>query len=378
MAANRVMSASARRRRYQYIGLLVLVIGLIGGWSWFWYFASGKADQAIAAWRAREAKAGRVYDCGSQTVGGYPFRIEVECDEASAVFRSDQHALQLKATRILAAAQIYDPTLLISEFTGPLTIADPGHAPSLVANWTLMQSSVRGTPEEPERVSIVWDRPVLDQIGGAGRDNLLTAKRIELHGRIIGGSVRKNPVIEAVLRLNAASAPGVSPLAVQPVDADITAVLHGLSDFSPKPWPARFRQLQTANGHIDIANARVAQGETLAVGGGTLHLDSAGRLEGQLTVTVAGVEPFLAAVGAQKAVQTSQPMDKLAGALDRLAPGLGDVARSQAGAGLSFGLNLVGQQTTLEGRPALTLPLRFADGAILLGPVRIGNAPTLF
>ena len=55
-------------------------------------------------------------------------------------------------------------------------------------------------------------------------------------------------------------------------------------------------------------------------------------------------------------------MDKLAGALDRLAPGLGDVARTQAGANLSLGLNLIGEQTTLEGRRALTLPLRFSDG----------------
>ncbi len=71
-------------------------------------------------------------------------------------------------------------------------------------------------------------------------------------------------------------------------------------------------------------------------------------------------------------------MDKLAGALDRLAPGLGDVARSQAGANLSFGLNLIGEQTTLEGHRAVTLPLRFNDGTIFLGPIPIGNAPALF
>ena len=165
---------------------------------------------------------------------------------------------------------------------------------------------------------------------------------------------------------------------MQPVDADITAVLHGLHDFSPKPWPVRFRQMQAAGGRIDITNARVQQGETLAVGGGTLQLNSDGRLEGQLRVTVAGVEPFLAAIGAQRAVQSSQPMDKLAGALDRLAPGLGDAARAQAGANLSFGLNLIGEQTTLEGRPALTLPLRFSDGSVFLGPIRIGNTPALF
>jgi hypothetical protein len=286
--------------------------------------------------------------------------------------------MQLKTTRILAAAQIYDPTLLISEFTGPLTIAEPGHAPTLIANWKLMQSSVRGTPAEPQRVSIVLDRPTLDQIRGNDRQNLLSARRIELHGRIVEGSVKKNPVIETVLRLGAASAPALGPVAVQPIDADITAMLHGLDDFSPKPWPERFRQIQAAGGRIDITSARIEQGETLAVGGGTLQLNSQGQLEGQLRVTVAGVEPFLAAIGAQKSVQSSQPMDKIAGALDRLAPGLGDVARQQAGANLSFGLNLIGEQTTLEGRRALTLPLRFSNGTAFLGPIPLGNTPALF
>ena len=34
-------------------------------------------------WRAREAQSGRVYDCGKLDVGGYPFRFEVRCRNAS-------------------------------------------------------------------------------------------------------------------------------------------------------------------------------------------------------------------------------------------------------------------------------------------------------
>jgi hypothetical protein len=182
-----------------------------------------------------------------------------------------------------------------------------------------------------------------------------------------------------VLRLTAASAPELHPAAVAPFDADITAVLYGLRDFSPKPWPVRFREMQAADGRIDITQARLKQGETIAVGDGSLSLNANGRLQGQLRVTVAGIEQFLAAVGAQQTVQASPTMDKLAGALDRLAPGLGNAARQQANAAnLSLGINLLGEQTTLEGKRAVTLPLRFDDGAILLGPIRIGTAPALF
>jgi hypothetical protein len=377
--ARKEKGIQARRRiGRRYTITLFLALALIGGWAWLWHFASGKAEQTIEGWRAREAKAGRIYACGTQTVGGFPLHIEVNCDKASALFRNNQPPMELKAPRIVAGIEVYDPTRVVSDFTGPLTIGEPGHAPTFIANWQRMQSSVRGTPAAPQQVALEFDRPTLDQAGGASRQRLLSARRIDIGGRIVEGSAARHPVIEAVLRLRAVSAPGLHPAAVQPIDADITAVLRGLDDFSPKPWAARFRQVQAAGGRIDITNARVQQGETLAIGNGTLSLNGNGRLDGQLRVTVAGVEPFLAAIGAQRAVQQSQPMDKLAGTLNRLAPGLGDVARAQAGANLSFGLNLLGEQTTLEGRRAVTLPLRFSDGSVYLGPIQIGNTPALF
>ena len=372
------MSRSARRRSWRYIGTLVLFVGLIGGWSWLWYDTAGRAEIAIEGWRAREAKVGRLYTCGSQSIGGYPFRIEVDCDKASALFRSNQVPVEIKTSGILIAAQIYQPDLLISEFHGPLTIAEPGQAPNIVVNWKLAQSSVRGTPVAPERVSLVFDKPVVDRMTGGVEQKLLQARHIEIHGRIAEGSAANRPVVEIALRFDQASAPGLHPATVQPVDADIIAVLRGLNDFSPKPWPQRFREMQAAGGRIDISQARVQQGETIAIGGGSLSLNADGRLEGQLRVTIAGLEPFLTAIGAQQMVQTSPTMDRLSGALDRLAPGLGNVARQQIGANISTGINMIGEQTTLEGKRAVTLPLRFEDGVILLGPIRIGDAPALF
>ena len=122
----------------------------------------------------------------------------------------------------------------------------------------------------------------------------------------------------------------------------------------------------------------VKKGDSIAVGNGSLTLNKKGLLDGQLRLTVVGLEAFLNSIGAQQMVQSSSSMDKVAGALDRLAPGLGNVARQQAGANIAAGINLLGEQTTLEGKRAVALPLRFSDGAIFLGPVPIGNAPALF
>jgi len=377
MACSRSRSARLRKRRY--IGTLILFLALVGGWSYLWYYATGKAEVAIDGWRAREAKAGRIYTCGSQSIGGYPFRIEVTCDKAAAVFRSNQPPVEIKISSILVAAQLYQPTLLISDFYGPLTIADLGHAPNIIVNWKLAQSSVRGTPSAPERISLVFDQPVVERINGNNRQSVLKAQHIEVHGRLAGGSVTNKPIIETVLRLRAAAAPELHPAAAMPIDADITTLLRGLNDFSPKPWSARFRELQAVDGRVDITQARVQQGDTIAVGDGTLSLNTSGRLQGQLRVTVANIEPFLAAVGTPQVVQNSPDMDRLSGALDRLLPGLGNVARQQAtSSNLSLGINLLGEQTTLEGKRAVTLPLRFDDGSVFLGPIWIGNTPAMF
>jgi hypothetical protein len=378
MMSNPTSLQSRRRTGLRYTILLFIVLALVAGWTGFWKFASGKAQETIEGWRAREAKAGRIYNCGSQTVGGYPFRIEVNCESASALFRSNQPPVELKASSLVVLAQVYQPGLLISEYHGPLTIGEPGKLPDIVADWKLAQSSVRGTPAAPNRASLVFEQPAVDRMNGGDRQNVLRAKHFEIHGRMIEGSAADKPVIEIALQLDQASAPTLHPAAAQPIDANVTGVLRGLNDFSPKPWPVRFREMQAAGGRIDIAQARVQQGEILAVGGGSLSINSNGRLEGQLRVAMVGLEQFLAAIGAPQRVQSSSDMDKLVGALDRLAPGLGDVARQQAGANIALGINMLGEQTKLEGKRAVTLPLRFTDGSVFLGPIPIGNIPALF
>jgi hypothetical protein len=258
-----------------------------------------------------------------------------------------------------------------------MTVAEPGQPPSYVANWTLGQSSVRGTPKAPERASIVVDRPTVDRVGGGEPATVLKADRIELHGRIAEGSVTGDPVIELVVRLASATAPELHAFTTRPVDADVTARLYGLADFSPKPWPVRFREIQSRGGRIEITRARVQQGEAIAVSAGALGLTNRGGLDGQIQVTIVGLEAIVQSLDIERAVSRGNVGSAIT-ALDRLIPGLGQVARQNAAPGILVGLRAMGKATTLEGKPATTLPLRFNDGQILLGPVPVGRVPPLF
>src|SRR5438270_809407 len=82
-----------RRRSRLVVMPLALVIVLAGLWSAFWFYAASTAETQIARWREREASFGRVQTCASQSVAGYPFRIEVRCNDAGLDLRAAQTAV---------------------------------------------------------------------------------------------------------------------------------------------------------------------------------------------------------------------------------------------------------------------------------------------
>jgi hypothetical protein len=389
-----------RRSLWRLFILPALLVVAAAAWSAFWFYAASQVEGAADAWRAQEAKSGRVYDCAGRSVAGFPFRLEVRCDGASVALRSQtaqqaatQALLTAKLDQILVVAQIYDPKLLIAEFTAPATISDRGEPPSMVVNWSRARSSVVGLPAVPQRASIVFDDPAIDRRNGPVQTPLARAKHIELHGRLADGSPLDHPVIEAVARIEAGSVQEVHPLLAEAFDADMHAMLTGLKDFSPKPWPERFREIQAAGGHVEIVQSRIAQGELIAVASGSLGLSAQGRLDGELQMTVAGLEKAIAALGIEKMLEEGVPqatldrvapgvktsdLNNLFGALDRAIPGLGKVVKQNANIGVAAGINALGKEATLEGKKARAFPLRFVDGAVFLGPVKVGQTPPLF
>src|SRR5262249_3845628 len=230
------------------------------------FFAASQVGAQADAWRAQEAKSGRNYDCARRTVAGYPFRLEVSCEDASVSLVS-QTASNVPFTarlgEILVVAQIYDPKLVIAECKSPASIAVPEQAP-LRVDWSKARASVVGLPAVPQRASIVFDDVGIDRINNASLQiPVARAKHVELHGRLAEGSATDHPVIETVLQLNDASVQGVHPVLAEPFNADVRAKLTGLKDFAPKPWPERFREIAAAGGKVEIVQSRIQQGDMI-------------------------------------------------------------------------------------------------------------------
>jgi hypothetical protein len=299
--------------------------------------------------------------------------------------------LEIKAKGIRVVSQVYDPTLLISEFAGPLTFGDLGREPAWTVNWALAQTSVRGTPSAPERVSIAMDGPTFEhRDANNAAIQVAKADHLELHGRVVSGSVNDHPLIEFVVRLGDASAPAFHQMAAEPINGEIRSVLWGLKNLSPRPWPEELREMQADGGRLEIRQARLQQAGSIVVGAGTLSLTPQGRLDGELQLTIVGLDRLLAGLDIDRAasqiisqsdlnkIAPGVDANKLSQGLDRILPGLGNAVRKNSGAIAAAGVSALGQPTTLEGKPAVKIPLRFSDGTAFLGPLRVGETAPLF
>jgi hypothetical protein len=365
-----------RGRRWPFLAGFAALIVLALLWTGLWYYSASTADRALSGWVEREAAAGRVYGCGSQSIGGFPLSIQANCADATAEIRNSAPPYAVAAKEINFVAEVYDPTRLVGDVTGPLTLAPLGQSPSLTANWTHARIIVSGAPPSPDQVSFELDAPHLDRVNG---DTMFKAKHADLHSRITAGSPRDHPVIELTLRLSEAAAPTFNALLAEPTEAEVDAIVRGFSDLSPKPWAERFREMQAAGGGIDIKSLHIVQADAIIVGNGTLSIGANGKLNGLIRVAIAGIEQLVPRLGIDRLI--GQGLDQLSGGnggLDRLVPGLGETIRATANASVVDNLKKMGEPTSIGNQPAIVLPLRFTDGAIYLGMLRLGEAPPLF
>jgi hypothetical protein len=390
----------SKHRLWPIFVMPALVVIAAAAWSAFWFYSASQVDRTVDAWRAREAASGRIYDCARRTVAGFPFRLEVHCLDATVELRSqtaDQASAQIPPVTarlgdIFVISQIYTPRLLIAEFKAPATLYQQGQ-PVMVVNWKTARSSIVGLPGTPQSADLVFDDPAVDRVAGSARTPVARASHVELHGRTAENSKPDHPTIETVLELTGATLPDIHPVLTKPFDADVRAMVHGLKDFTPKPWPVRLRELQAAGGRIEIMQSRIQQGDLIAIGAGSLGLTADGHLDGELHMTATGFEALIPALGIQQMLEEGVPqstLDKVApgvktqdinnlfGALDRAIPGLGKAVRENANAGVTAGLAAIGQEATLEGKNARSFPLRFVDGAVFIGPLKIAQTPPLF
>ncbi len=345
----------------------LLVVG--GGWTATWFYAAHKTETAIASLLDQEAKAGRNYTCGSRSIGGFPLHVEVNCTALQArLAMSDRSTLVVDANSVRSVASIFSPSTVVTDFGGPVSITRSGQSATVVGNWSLAQLTVQGEAASPSRVSFVLDNAEFNRVGQGSDKPLLAGSRIELNATAASAKV-----INVAARAIDVSIPDGGPITSRPFVADISAVLHDFAGGTPQMLADRLRDWQARGGHLEIASARIQQGDALATGTGQLALSADGTVEGSLRVSTAGPYEQLAQSYIRDGRSGAHKREQLAQSF----LGRARIQTRSLGAPASE-LPTEKQQAMPQQAGNLQLPIRFVDGAVILGATNLGEIPPLF
>src|SRR5690606_33101001 len=108
----------AMKKRIIILGAVVLLVVL--GWTGAWFFIAGQLRQQIQALALAEGESAPQLVCGQLDIGGFPFRMDVEC--AGATLVSGDLLAEIPYMRV--SAMVYRPTHLLGAVRGPVAIAD--------------------------------------------------------------------------------------------------------------------------------------------------------------------------------------------------------------------------------------------------------------
>ncbi len=352
MEVHREMAETAPSSGPRRVGLriffpTILLILATAGWSGFWFWAAGRAGEAVDVWMAREAKLGRTYACGERTVQGYPFRIEIVCRNLSVRLAAEGGEIAATAPRFVALAQVYDPKRLIGELYGPVaaTMPDGTRGDLSFAN---ARASAQVDGRQVETASLRIETPRLTM----GGEEVGTAQAYEAHLR----RAPDEPVgtYDVATALDGAVSPffDAVPVGSGPVSAELQIRASGLDDLRPGPLTDRLRRFADAGGRTRIDLAKVTRGDVAAQAKGDARLDAEGRVNGSFDVTARGIDGLVRSL-----------MGENEGGLSSL---------------MGVGAKLLGKPSELDGRSATTYRLKIDKGRVSLGPIKLTRLPPAF
>ncbi|MFG1360695.1 DUF2125 domain-containing protein [Xanthobacter pseudotagetidis] len=345
------------------LGLLLLIAVI---WSGVWFYASGRAEREIDAWVAREARLGRIWNCGERHLAGYPFRFELKCRGPSLETRGGDPII-ITAASAQAVAQIWAPNHIVAEFQPPARVVDRGSGKSYAATWSLLQmSGVGDLSGQPQRFSVQVTEPRLDEAQDAGQTPGAPAAVQAAAGTLLGAHlvefhVRRTPAANGTLDnvdfafgaknaraavLDRAGSPG-------PLDMTVQGTVTAAADLRPMPVEQRLKAWAAAGGVARLERLALTTPTVAATASGVVSVDPAGLVNGKLDLGFAGFQDLVAGLGRAGAI----PSD--------LAPIVGALA-------------MVGKPTTVEGRKGVSYALSFNKGALRFGPLQVGFVPPLF
>lgn len=299
MTENQLKKKGRPSRLRLYIApALLLLLSL--AFSVGWVFVSNRVEAHLDRLIADEASKGRLWSCGARKFAGFPFRIEVECLDARLKVTNEPN-FDVKLPRMIAVAQIYDPSLVIVEADGPLSAAQ-SDKPIISASWTTLRSSLHMQADRmPDRLALVSEGL---KIKYEARGQSAAMTKGELHLRVKPADKTPTNDLEFAVRaegLFSDMMPGA------PANFETAGILEQGIEFLKFKGPETIDIWRRANGRLILQSFLVSRGDQSLDLKGALGLDEQRRLTGQIEFAGKGLDDFFKSAGFSKfsALQTA-------------------------------------------------------------------------
>ena len=341
-------SPPARRRPWRVMLPTLVVLGLAVLWSIAWFTAAWFIERGIGDARAQAAGDGVTLACAEDGVGGYPFRFAYRCTDAVLTTPD----VTLRAPRILATVQAYDPRYLIAEAEGPLEVA-ASDGRSGRADWSRLLLSARSDLGRLRAAILDGESDplrILTEVGASASDLVVETEigpgalaRFTAFARPALETQRRD--VEVAVDATALQARALT----EPVDIVLRSRLFDLPDLEGVDFVARWLG---QGGAVGVTQLDIAGEAAIVRAEGRLTAGPDGEAEGEATLA------FVAPTQVPALVAD----DGLRGIV----------------ATLSNALLFTGRPTKVDGRDALALDVVVTDGEAQVGFLPLGALPPLF
>ena len=340
--------------------MLILVAGLTWGAAWF--FLANVAEDRIADTLKQASARGWTLSCGDQALGGFPFRIEFDCNAPQLAIETARSRVTVKSQQLKLVALVYNLDQGIAEVAGPTTI-ETFQLGGVRRTYSLRTDSARASVEFIEgdaiAVSAVLSKvnaeiPTLDLLND-GSTSTYVADRAAFHLR---QAIAKTDVLDLALTLDNSRLAGelsgiffeVPELTAKTVDflgqmTKKNVLRSGSFTDNAVLW-------QAAGGEMQIQRFKIEAPALDVEVSGVGRLDNSGKAEGKFKGVFGKLKQLIKDL-------------KSRGVLND------DGARLAAGA-----VGLLARP--VKGSARVELPVSVTAGEVFLGPLRTMVLPPVF
>jgi hypothetical protein len=317
-----------------------MLLTIVAGWSIFWYFASRQTAAAVTNWMTHEAQLGRNWTCPGQKIGGYPFTVEVSC--ANLLFQGKILGKILIGTvrGFHATSPLLRNDNLLARIDSPFAAKTSDGTIDMTIQWGELYIELEGPPGAYERVAFAGTQVKVQ--GKMGTMDPLEGGFDEFHSNLSLAPDRHDSSYDFMFSFNDGSIPALNSLldTQLPIGVQFGGAISQAEIGQVKTLADFLEKWRSANGHLDIATARLTSGGVQFEAKGGLDLDDQHRVKGKLDAGFAGFGKAFRQLN--------------------IDPGLVTAGQVLSG--------LLGKGSDVSGR--LNLPVTFSNGFLSIGPVR--------